>query len=65
MEHKYTVLFGIAFGTAMTFVWSAVFCNILGVGGIGVGVCFGIAFACVGCLLGCSIDKKSMEDEGE
>lgn len=67
MKHKYTMLFGITFGAAMALVWSVVFCNMLGAGGIGVGVCIGIAFASVGCLLGHSIDekndKKSMEDE--
>lgn len=51
----------------MALVWSVVFCNMLGAGGIGVGVCIGIAFASVGCLLWHSIDekndKKSMEDE--
>lgn len=63
MKHKYAAVFGIAFGAAMALVWSVVFCNIHGASGIGVGVCFGIAFASVGCLLGRSMLFKRKEQK--
>lgn len=59
MKYKYTVLLGILFGTVMTVLWGTVFSNILGISGIGVGIAFGVAFFCCGCLLGYAIDKKN------
>ena len=59
MKYKYTVLFGILFGVVMNVLWGTVFSNSLGRSGIGVGILFGVALACCGCLLGYSIDKKN------
>lgn len=59
MKYKYTVLFGVLFGVVMFVLWSTVFSSILGMPGIGVSIALGVAFACCGCLLGYSIDKKN------
>lgn len=59
MKYKYTLLFGILFGTAMTVLWGVVFSNALGSSGFGVGIGLGAAFACCGCLMGYAIDKKN------
>jgi len=62
MKHKYTVLFGAAFGIAMACIWCVVFSGILGSAGIGVGLALGAAFACCGCLIGHSIDRKNNDN---
>ena len=59
MKYKYTVLFGILAGAVMSVLWGTVFSSSLGKSGTGVGILFGIAFACCGCLLGYSVDKKN------
>ena len=59
MKYKYTVLFGVLFGVVMSILWGTVFSSILGLSGIGVSIALGVAFACCGCLLGYSIDKKN------
>lgn len=61
MKYTYTVLFGILFGTVMTVLWGVVFSNILGSAGTGIGICFGVAFACCGCLIGYAADKKNRD----
>ena len=63
MKYKYTVLLGILFGVVMIALWGTVFTNIIGVSGIGVGICVGVAFACCGCLFGYAIDKKSNDKD--
>lgn len=63
MKYKYTVLLGILFGVVMNVLWGTVFSDIIGVSGIGVGIAFGAAFACCGCLFGYSIDKKNSENK--
>ena len=62
VKHKYTVLLGVLFGVVMTVLCGIVFSNILGTSGIGVGIAFGVAFTCCGCLLGYAIDKKNNDD---
>ena len=59
MKYKYTALFGILLGTVMNVLWGTVFSNSLGPAGNGVGMVFGVAFACCGCLMGYTLDKKS------
>lgn len=63
MRYKNTIIFGIMFGIIMTIIWNVVFTNILGPSGFGVSIGFGVAFACCGCLLGYSIDKKNNDKE--
>ncbi|MCQ2963857.1 MULTISPECIES: hypothetical protein [Streptococcus] len=43
----------------MSVLWGTVFSSSLGATGYSVGIAFGVAFACCGCLLGYSIDKKN------
>lgn len=63
MKYKYTVLLGILFGIAMSALWGVVFSNVLGISGIGAGIALGVAFACCGCLVGYTIDKKNNKEK--
>lgn len=65
MKNRFTFLFAAALGIAMALIWSVVFVTLLGTAGIGVGVALGVAFACCGALIGHTVDKNRVQENGD